>query len=72
MRENLYDRLSFENMAILDDLSEDMPISIQSIIEELKSNTTVLELKFRHIIEIQNFLQPKSITANDIYFLFAD
>ena len=72
MRDNLYNRLTFENKLILSDLSDDMPIAIQSIIDELKSNTTVLELKFRHIIEIQNFLQPKSITANDIYFLFAD
>jgi len=72
MRENLYNRLTLENKAILDDLSDDMPIAIQSIIEELKSNTSVLELKFRHIIEIQNFLQPKSISSNSIYKLFKD
>jgi len=72
MRENLYNRLTLENKAILDDLSDDMPIAIQSIIETLKSNTSVLELKFRHIIEIQNFLQPKSISSNSIYKLFKD
>ena len=72
MRENLYNRLTLENKAILDDLSNDMPIAIQSIIDELKSNTSVLNVKFGHIIEIQNFLQPKSITSNDIYFLFKD
>ena len=72
MRDNLYNRLTLENKAILDDLSDDMPIAIQSIIDELKLNTSVLELKFRHIIEIQNFLQPKSISNNDIYKLFKD
>jgi len=72
MRDNLYNRLTLENKAILSDLSDDMPIAIQSIIETLKSNTSVLELKFRHIIEIQNFLQPKSISSNSIYKLFKD
>ena len=72
MRDNLYNRLTLENKEILDDLSDDMPIAIQSIIDELKLNTSVLELKFRHIIEIQNFLQPKSISNNDIYKLFKD
>lgn len=70
MRENLYNRLTDENRLLLDVLSEDMPVSIQNIIEELKSNTSVLKLEFGHIIEIQNFLQPNSITANDIYKLF--
>ena len=72
MRENLYNRLTLENKAILSDLSEDMPIAIQSIIETLKSNTSVLNVKFGHIIEIQNFLQPKSISSNSIYELFKD
>jgi len=72
MRDNLYNRLTDENKAILDVLSNDMPIAIQSIIDELKSNTTVLELEFGYIVEIQNFLQPNSITSNDIYKLFND
>jgi hypothetical protein len=72
MRDNLYNRLTIANKLILSDLSDDMPIAIQSIIDELKLNTSVLELKFRHIIEIQNFLQPKSISSNDIYKLFKD
>ena len=72
MRENLYNRLTDENRLKLDVLSSDMPVTIKTIIEALKSNTSVLELKLGIVIELQNFLQPNSITSNDIYKLFND
>lgn len=72
MRENLYNRLTDENRLKLDVLSNDMPVSIQTIIKELKANTSALELKLGIVIELQNFLQPNSITSNDIYKLFND
>jgi len=49
-----------------------MPVSIQTIIKELKANTSVLELQLGVVMELQNFLQPNSITSNDIYKLFND
>ena len=72
MRQNLYKRLTDENRLKLDVLSNDMPVTIQTIIEALKSNTSILELKLGIAIELQNFLQPNSITSNDIYKLFND
>ena len=72
MRENLYNRLTDENRLKLDVLSNDMPVTIQTIIKELKANTSALELKLGIVIELQNFLQPSSITVNDIYKLFND
>ncbi len=72
MRENLYNRLTDENRQKLHVLSNDMPASIQTIIKELKANTSVLELQLGVVIELQNFLQPNSITSNDIYKLFND
>jgi len=72
MRKNLYKRLTDENRLKLDVLSNDMPITIQTIIEALKANTSALELKLGIVIELQNFLQPNSITSNDIYKLFND
>lgn len=72
MRENLYNRLTNENRLKLDVLSHDMPVTIQTIIKELKANTSALELKLGIVIELQNFLQPNSITVNDIYKLFND
>lgn len=72
MRENLYNRLTDENRQKLDVLRNDMPVSIQTIIKALESNTSVLELKLGIVIELQNFLQPNSITSNDIYKLFND
>lgn len=72
MRQNLYNRLTDENRLKLDVLSNDMPVTIQTIIKELKLNTSVLELKLGIVIELQNFLQTSSITSNDIYKLFND
>ena len=72
MRENLYNRLTDENRLKLDALSNDMPVTIQTIIKDLESNTSVLELRLGIVIELQNFLQPNSITSNDIYKLFND
>ncbi len=72
MRENLYNRLTDENRLKLDVLSNDMPVTIQTIIKELKLNTSALELKLGIVIELQNFLQPNSITSNDVYKLFND
>ena len=72
MRENLYNRLTDENRQKLHVLSHDMPVSIQTVIKALKANTSALELKLGIVIELQNFLQPNSITVNDIYKLFND
>jgi hypothetical protein len=72
MRENLYNRLTDEDRLKLDVLSKDMPVTIQTIIKALESNTSVLELKLGIVIELQNFLQPNSITSNDIFKLFND
>jgi len=72
MRENLYNRLTDENRLKLDVLSNDMPVTIQTIIKALESNTSVLKLELGIVIELQNFLQPNSITSNDIFKLFND
>lgn len=72
MRQNLYNRLTDENRQKLHVLSHDMPVTIQTIIEALKANTSVLELNLGVAIELQNFLQPNSITVNDIFKLFND
>lgn len=72
MRENLYNRLTDENRLKLDVLSNDIPVTIQTIIESLKSNTSALKLELGIVIELQNFLQPNSITSNDIFKLFND
>ena len=72
MRKNLYKRLTDENRLRLDVLIHYMPVTIQTIIEALESNTSALKLELGIVIELQNFLQPNSITANDIYKLFND
>lgn len=72
MEITLYDKLKFEYRAKLDVLNKDIPETIQSIIKELKSHTNALELKWGLVIEIQTYLQPGSISANEIYKLFND
>lgn len=72
MRENLYNRLTDENRLKLDVLSNDMPVTIQTVIKALKANTSALKLELGIVIELQNFLQPSSITSNDIFKLFND
>ncbi len=68
--ENLYEKLSLEDMVTLVNLSVEFPNTIDEILIELKSKTTWTELSYNVICGLVSFFKLPSYSPADINGLF--
>lgn len=68
--ENLYERLSLEDMVTIVNLSVEFPNTIDEILVELKSKTTWTELSYNVICGLVSFLKLPSYSPDVINKVF--